>query len=380
MASISTAVTEGSLNSLLQLNYGSTQIGKFTGINKAFRCQYPSLCFRHSIGGLGLECHRDLCFSYNSFGGQGIKWKRNVVGRFSSSLQSLLNTSLSVAYDASSELKSKFSKVFQAHVSTKKTLQEAVAPLIPISSKLNRDIPVNFALGVGIAVTFMAIALRRLVARQPGDDEHGSVSDLVKRGQLRSDRRAISRPLKYDDPFNNPLVKMSESNSTVRMCGKVFRLTPVTLTQEEVLSHQNRRIRAYQWKRPTVFLKEGEPIPPGVDADTVRWIPANHPFATASNDIDEDFAQKNIYQKRGVPSRVRAEHEALQRKMTMEATENEHQFNPMVEHLGSGQNQTSTHESLEEESGYPNGDIKNKDSNVFQALEGKIVDPGLRSV
>ena len=124
-----------------------------------------------------------------------------------------------------------------------------------------------------------------------------------------------SRPLKYEDPFNNPLVKIGKSNSTVEMCGKVYRLAPVTLTEEEQSIHQKRRSRAYQWKRPTMFLKEGESIPADVDPDTIRWIPANHPFATTASDIDEDLAQNNVYQKHGVPFRIQAEHEALQRKL-----------------------------------------------------------------
>lgn len=124
-----------------------------------------------------------------------------------------------------------------------------------------------------------------------------------------------SRPLKYDDPFNNPFVKISKTNSSVEMCGKVYRLAPVTLTREQQAVHQKRRSRAYQWKRPTIFLKEGDSIPPDVDPDTVRWIPANHPFATTAVDIDEDLAQNNVYQKHGVPFRIQAEHEALQRKL-----------------------------------------------------------------
>lgn len=99
------------------------------------------------------------------------------------------------------------------------------------------------------------------------------------------------------------------------MCGKVYRLEPVTLTEEQRAIHQKRRSRAYQWKRPKVFLKEGDTLPPDVDPDTVRWIPANHPFATTVSDIDEDLAQNNVYQKHGVPFRIQAEHEALQKKL-----------------------------------------------------------------
>ena len=124
-----------------------------------------------------------------------------------------------------------------------------------------------------------------------------------------------SSPLKYEDPFNNPLVKVGKSNSTIEIFGKVYHLAPVTLTEEQQAIHQRRRSRAYQWKRPTIFLKEGDPIPPDVDPDTVRWIPTNHPFATTASDIDEDLAQNNVYQKHGVPFRIKAEHEALQRKL-----------------------------------------------------------------
>jgi len=124
-----------------------------------------------------------------------------------------------------------------------------------------------------------------------------------------------SRPLKYEDPFNNPFVKVGKSNSTVEMCGKVYRLAPVTLTEEQQATHQRRRSRAYQWKRPSIFLREGDSVPPDVDPDTVRWIPANHPFATTATDLDEDLAQNNVYQKHGVPFRIQAEHEALQKKL-----------------------------------------------------------------
>jgi hypothetical protein len=62
-----------------------------------------------------------------------------------------------------------------------------------------------------------------------------------------------------------------------------------------------------------------------VDPEEVRWIPSNHPFATTKNYIEEGLAQQNMYQTRGVPSRVKAEHEALRKKM-MEATSKVHTF------------------------------------------------------
>lgn len=122
----------------------------------------------------------------------------------------------------------------------------------------------------------------------------------------------------YEDPFNNPLIQVGDKNATVNVEGRRFRVQPVTLTEEKVQSHQSRRTQAYRWKRPVIFLNEGDTVPEGVDPEEVRWIPANHPFATTNNYIDEELAQKNVYQTRGVPSRVRAEHEALRKKM-MEA-------------------------------------------------------------
>ncbi|WOK98847.1 hypothetical protein Cni_G07559 [Canna indica] len=188
--------------------------------------------------------------------------------------------------------------------------------------------PPNFTLGLSIAIAILAIAARQIIHKRKDRSYEGSVADLVRRGQLRSDRRGISKPIKYDDPFNNPFVKTDKSSSTVKMFGKVYRLAPVTLTAEEKSVHQRRRSRAYQWKRPTVFLKEGDSIPPDVDPDTVRWIPANHPFATTVSDIDEDLAQNNVYQKDGVPFRVKAEHEAMQKKI--QALQREQVFNETV--------------------------------------------------
>nr|DAD41862.1 TPA_asm: hypothetical protein HUJ06_016185 [Nelumbo nucifera] len=207
-------------------------------------------------------------------------------------------------------------------------LQSTISSIPSVIFVMKRKTGTNFAIGLCIVIAIFVVAVREFVARKSRKTYHGSVNDLVKRGQLRSDRRGISRPLKYDDPFNNPLVKVSKGNSTIEMCGKVYRLAPVTLTEEQQSSHQKRRSRAYQWKRPKVFLKEGDSIPPDVDPDTVRWIPANHPFATTVSDIDEDLAQNNVYQKHGVPFRIQAEHEALQRKL--EALQNEQKLNKLV--------------------------------------------------
>ncbi|XP_051118085.1 protein MULTIPLE CHLOROPLAST DIVISION SITE 1 isoform X2 [Andrographis paniculata] len=192
---------------------------------------------------------------------------------------------------------------------------ESIGSLPAFASSIGELSRINITIGFCIVATIVVLVIKRHNARKSNYNYQGSVADLVRRGQIRSDRRGISAPLKYEDPFNNPMVKMSKTNSTVEMCGKVYRLAPVALTDELKTSHQKRRSRAYQWKRPKVFLKEGEPIPPDVDPDTIRWIPANHPFATTSSDIDEDLAQNNVYQKHGVPFRIKAEHEALQRKL-----------------------------------------------------------------
>ncbi|XP_058785575.1 protein MULTIPLE CHLOROPLAST DIVISION SITE 1 [Vicia villosa] len=196
-------------------------------------------------------------------------------------------------------------------------------PQFLVNRKIGSNLPIWACV---VAVMILVASLRRIFSRKK--ERPGSVADLVRRGQLRSDRRGISRDPKYEDPFDNPLVKVSKNKSSVEMCGKVYRLAPVTLTQEEQTVHQRRRSRAYQWKRPTVFLKEGDSVPPDVDPDTIRWIPANHPFATTSTDIGEDFAHKNVSQKSGVPFRIQAEHEALQKKL--EALQNEEELNKVV--------------------------------------------------
>ncbi|KAI9398795.1 hypothetical protein POPTR_002G006300v4 [Populus trichocarpa] len=206
--------------------------------------------------------------------------------------------------------------------------QGMIVTLPPVDFVMRRASGSNFVIWLCVATAFLVVAVRVYVVRKLRQSRPGSVADLVRRGQLRSDRRGISSPLKYEDPFNNPLVKVSKSNSTVEMCGKVYRLAPVTLTKDQQAIHQRRRSRAYQWKRPTIFLKEGDSIPPNVDPDTVRWIPANHPFATTASDIDEDLAQNNVYQKHGVPFRIQAEHEALQRKL--ETLQNEQKLNKLV--------------------------------------------------
>lgn len=223
--------------------------------------------------------------------------------------------------------------VLQHHVSR---LQETIISLPPVVFLVKNSPRSKFALGFCIAATLLIVAVRVYVARKLRYKRTGSVADLVRRGQLNSDRRGISKTPMYDDPFDNPLVKISKNNLSVEMCGKVYRLAPVTLTSEEQNIHQKRRSRAYQWKRPTIFLKEGDPIPSDVDPDTVRWIPANHPFATTASDITEDLAQNNVRQKHGVPFRIQAEHEALQKKL--EALQSDQKFNNLGIDAGTARN------------------------------------------
>ncbi|KAF5740977.1 hypothetical protein HS088_TW11G01059 [Tripterygium wilfordii] len=211
--------------------------------------------------------------------------------------------------------------------------QGLIRSLPPVAFMMRRQAGSSLAMAFFAATVVLVITVRLYVSSKARYSHPGSVADLVRRGQLRSDRRGISKPLMYEDPFNNPLVKVGKSNSTIEMCGKVYRLAPVTLTEQEQNVHRKRRSRAYQWKRPTIFLKEGDLIPPDVDPDTIRWIPANHPFATTASDIDEDLAQNNVYQKHGVPFRIQAEHEALQKKL--EALQSDQKLNKLVIDTGS---------------------------------------------
>ncbi|TVU16018.1 hypothetical protein EJB05_39565 [Eragrostis curvula] len=194
-------------------------------------------------------------------------------------------------------------------------LRALVASVPPAVVSIRKNIGLNFVTVVCLGVAFLASVARRVIRRIRESDNKGSVADLVRRGQLKSGQRGGTKLRAYDDPFNNPLVKIDEGASTAQMFGKEYRLAPVRLTKEQQAMHQKRRSRSYQWKRPTVFLREGDSLPPDVDPDTVRWIPANHPFAAASSEVDEETAKQNVYQKDGVPSRIKAEHEALQTRL-----------------------------------------------------------------
>ncbi|KAL6996004.1 hypothetical protein U1Q18_006142 [Sarracenia purpurea var. burkii] len=272
--------------------------------------QLHAVSFPHQISSSVLELKSNSGFNYGRREWNGRKTHRKFALRASGS------GSCDDAKRIQNEviLESKRDKMVDLKTQAAR-LQETIASLPPIVFAMKRQSGRTGVIGLCILATILVILVRVYVVRKSRYSRPGSVADLVRRGQLRSDRRGISKPLKYEDPFNNPLVKVGKSNSTIEMCGKVYRLAPVTLTKEIQAIHQKRRSRAYQWKRPTIFLRDGDPVPPDVDPDTIRWIPANHPFATTASDIDEDLAQNNVYQKHGVPFRIQAEHEALQRKL-----------------------------------------------------------------
>ncbi|CAN6236042.1 unnamed protein product [Urochloa humidicola] len=209
-------------------------------------------------------------------------------------------------------------------------LRALVASVPPAVASIRRNIGPNFVAGFCLGIAVLAAFARQVIVRSRQNDNTGSVADLVRRGQLKSGQRGTAKLRTYDDPFNNPLVKIDEDTSTAKMFGKEYRLAPVRLTKEQQEMHQKRRSRAYQWKRPTVFLREGDSLPPDVDPDTVRWLPANHPFTAASSEVDEETAKQNVYQKDGVPSRVKAEHEALQvTKFPLDSNSMQHNGRPL---------------------------------------------------
>ena len=56
---------------------------------------------------------------------------------------------------------------------------------------MRKHIGKNFAIGLFITIAFLVIAVRQLLSRRTRYNQQGSVADLVKRGQLRSDRRGM---------------------------------------------------------------------------------------------------------------------------------------------------------------------------------------------
>lgn len=56
---------------------------------------------------------------------------------------------------------------------------------------MKKDVGMNFAIGLCVATTFLIVAIRVYVARKVSNSRPGSVADLVRRGQLKSDRRGM---------------------------------------------------------------------------------------------------------------------------------------------------------------------------------------------
>ncbi|KAL5567466.1 hypothetical protein UlMin_024041 [Ulmus minor] len=176
---------------------------------------------------------------------------------------------------------------------------------------MKRQMGSSFAIGLCITTAILVFVMKAFMGKKSRKSRHGSVADLASRGQLRSDRRYIMMTR-----FNNPIVKVGKNNSTVEMCGKVYRLALVTLAEGHQTTHK-RKEKGIQ-----------SLLSPDVDPDTVRWIPTNHHFSTIARDIDEYLAQTNVHQKHGVPFRIKAEHEAMQRKL--EALQSEQMLNNLA--------------------------------------------------
>ncbi|XP_051219269.1 protein MULTIPLE CHLOROPLAST DIVISION SITE 1 [Lolium perenne] len=250
-------------------------------------------------------------------------------------------------------------------------LKALVASVPPAVVSIRKNIGLNSVAGFCFGVAFLAAVGRQIMIRTRQQDNSGSVSDLVRRGHLKSGPRGIAKPQLYNDPFNNPLVKIDEDTSTAEVFGKEYRLAPVRLTNEQQAMHQKRRSHTYQWKRPTVYLKEGDPLPADVDPETVRWIPGNHPFAAGSVEVDEETAKKNVYQKDGVPSRVKAEHEAL--RLRLEASND-------VTPFSSGPRNVQGNERSLRLSHQPSGDLQHSESDMVDNQHGQsILEPEKQS-
>lgn len=56
---------------------------------------------------------------------------------------------------------------------------------------MKRDVGVNFAIVLCVATTILIVTVKAYVSRKVSNSRTGSVADLVRRGQLRSDRRGM---------------------------------------------------------------------------------------------------------------------------------------------------------------------------------------------
>ena len=62
-----------------------------------------------------------------------------------------------------------------------------------------------------------------------------------------------TKALNYEDPFNNPFVKLGKGSSTVEMCGKVYKLAPVTLAEREQSVHQEKKVKSLPLEKTNGF-------------------------------------------------------------------------------------------------------------------------------
>ena len=76
------------------------------------------------------------------------------------------------------------------------TLYLHVQPFL-FSSQMKRQSGDNFVIGLCILATIMVISVRIYMAKKSRNNRPGSVADLVRRGQLRSDRRGMYDPDLY---------------------------------------------------------------------------------------------------------------------------------------------------------------------------------------
>lgn len=58
-------------------------------------------------------------------------------------------------------------------------------------NQIRQRVGSNLAIGLCIATAFLVVALRVFMVRKSKNNRQGSVADLVRRGQLRSDRRGM---------------------------------------------------------------------------------------------------------------------------------------------------------------------------------------------
>ena len=65
---------------------------------------------------------------------------------------------------------------------------------------MKRQMGSSFAIGLCIATAFLVFVMKAFMGKKSRESRPGSVADLVRRGQLRSDRRGMydSKSLSYN--------------------------------------------------------------------------------------------------------------------------------------------------------------------------------------